>query len=46
MFDAQIWAFIGVALVLTITPGADTMLVLRSDWREGSAPGCWPPSLK
>ena len=39
MFDAQIWAFIGVALVLTITPGADTMLVLRSVLARGQRAG-------
>ena len=39
MFDTQIWAFIGVALVLTITPGADTMLVLRSVLARGQRAG-------
>jgi RhtB (resistance to homoserine/threonine) family protein len=39
MFDTQMWAFIGVALVLTITPGADTMLVLRSVLARGQRAG-------
>lgn len=39
MFDAQILAFIGVAFVLTITPGADTMLVLRSVLARGQRAG-------
>ncbi|MDM8514884.1 LysE family translocator [Desulfobacterales bacterium HSG16] len=30
MFDSQVFAFMIVAAVLTITPGADTMLVLRN----------------
>jgi RhtB (resistance to homoserine/threonine) family protein len=41
MFDAQILAFIGVAFVLTITPGADTMLVLRSVLARGQRAGLW-----
>ncbi len=39
MFDAQVLAFIGVAFVLTITPGADTMLVLRSVLTRGQRAG-------
>lgn len=39
MFDAQILAFIGVAFILTITPGADTMLVLRSVLTRGQRAG-------
>ncbi len=30
MFDSQVLAFIVVAAALTVTPGADTMLVLRN----------------
>jgi RhtB (resistance to homoserine/threonine) family protein len=39
MFDPQILAFIGVAFILTITPGADTMLVLRSVLARGQRAG-------
>ena len=39
MFDSQVLAFALVAAALTITPGADTMLVLRSVLREGRAAG-------
>jgi RhtB (resistance to homoserine/threonine) family protein len=39
MFDPQILAFIGVAFILTITPGADTMLVLRSVLTRGQQAG-------
>jgi threonine/homoserine/homoserine lactone efflux protein len=39
MFDTQVLAFIGVAFVLTITPGADTMLVLRSVIARGQRAG-------
>ncbi|MCL4300682.1 MAG: LysE family translocator [Anaerolineae bacterium] len=39
MFDSQILAFIGVAFILTITPGADTMLVLRSVLTRGQQAG-------
>jgi RhtB (resistance to homoserine/threonine) family protein len=39
MFDSQILAFIGVAFILTITPGADTMLVLRSVLTRGQRAG-------
>lgn len=41
MIDDQVLMFAGVALVLTITPGADTMLVVRSvltaNWQAGIA---------
>ena len=39
MFDPQILTFIGVALVLTITPGADTMLVMRNVLARDSRAG-------
>lgn len=39
MFDTQVLAFTGVALLLTITPGADTMLVLRSVLARGPRAG-------
>ncbi|GIK38197.1 MAG: lysine transporter LysE [Chloroflexota bacterium] len=39
MLDPQILAFIGVAFILTITPGADTMLVLRSVLTRGQRAG-------
>lgn len=39
MLDAQTLAFAGVALVLTLTPGADTMLVIRSVLARGRRAG-------
>ncbi len=39
MFDSQVLAFTAVAAVLTITPGADTMLVLKNTMRGGRADG-------
>jgi threonine/homoserine/homoserine lactone efflux protein len=39
MLDPQVLAFIGVAALLTITPGADTMLVLRSVLAHGRRAG-------
>jgi RhtB (resistance to homoserine/threonine) family protein len=39
MIDAQTLAFIGVAALLTITPGADTMLVMRSVITRGQQAG-------
>lgn len=39
MFDAQVLQFVLVAAVLTATPGADTMLVVRSVLRRGRQAG-------
>ena len=39
MVDPQVLAFVGVAALLTVTPGADTMLVLRSVLLRGPRAG-------
>lgn len=39
MMDPQIVAFAGLAALLTISPGADTMLVIRSVISRGPAAG-------
>ncbi len=39
MFDSSMLTFTGIALLLTITPGADTMLVIRSVVARGQRAG-------
>ena len=39
MVDHQVMAFTGIAALLTITPGADTMLILRSVFGRGQKAG-------
>jgi len=39
MFDSQVLAFTGIAALLTITPGADTMLVIRNVLSRGGKAG-------
>jgi RhtB (resistance to homoserine/threonine) family protein len=39
MIDSQVLAFTGIAAILTVTPGADTMLVMRSVLARGQRAG-------
>ncbi|HKC62637.1 MAG TPA: LysE family translocator [Pyrinomonadaceae bacterium] len=39
MIDSQVLAFTGIAAVLTLTPGADTMLVMRNVLERGQRAG-------
>ena len=39
MFDARVLAFTGIAAIVTLTPGADTMLVVRSAILRGRRAG-------
>ena len=39
MVDPQVIAFTGIAALLTITPGADTMMILRSVFSRGQKAG-------
>jgi threonine/homoserine/homoserine lactone efflux protein len=39
MVDPQVIAFTGIAALLTITPGADTMMILRSVFARGQKAG-------
>jgi len=41
MFDSLFWAFIALAAVLTMTPGADTVLTLRNTLSGGTRDGLW-----
>jgi threonine/homoserine/homoserine lactone efflux protein len=41
MFDAQFMAFLGLAVLFTLTPGADTMLTLRNAVTRGTRGGLW-----
>jgi len=39
MLDAQVLAFVGVAVVLSLTPGPDMALVMRNTLRDGTSAG-------
>src|SRR2546423_11239706 len=41
MFDSLFWAFIALAAVITVTPGADTVLTLRNTLSGGTRDGLW-----
>jgi threonine/homoserine/homoserine lactone efflux protein len=39
MFDSLFWAFVGLAVLVTITPGADTVLTIRNTLAGGTRAG-------
>jgi len=39
MFTPQLWTFVGIAALITITPGVDTMLVIRNVLARGRRAG-------
>jgi threonine/homoserine/homoserine lactone efflux protein len=39
--DGRLLAFLGVATLITITPGADTLLIVRNVLTRGRGAGCW-----
>src|SRR5436305_9418512 len=41
MFDSLFWAFLALAALLTVTPGADTVLTLRNTLTGGTRAGLW-----
>lgn len=41
MFDSLFWAFVGLALLVTISPGADTVLTIRNTLTGGTRDGIW-----
>ena len=41
MFDSLFWAFVGLAVLVTITPGADTVLTIRNTLSDGTRAGIW-----
>jgi threonine/homoserine/homoserine lactone efflux protein len=41
MFDSLFWAFVGLAVLVTITPGADTVLTIRNTLTGGTRDGIW-----
>src|SRR4051794_4113739 len=41
MFDSLFWGFVALAALLTITPGADTVLTLRNTLGGGTRDGLW-----
>ena len=36
----MLWAFVPVAIVVTLTPGAGTAMIVRNALRGGSRPAC------